>query len=237
MLSIRNSDCFVLKGSKRLTTAYWVDTIRTMSNIQIKSVQDPFDTPEVARLAVTTLTRAEAMGLLAQDDTIDCLDSAALRRVVKGISQAGIGQGFLAELSASRRPDPQQLSTALKQINEALDASPVPAYEWPGLNRILGVDLLARLIGISASSARRYLSGARSTPDEVAARLHFLALVVGDLAGAYNDIGIRRWFERSRTLLGHRSPAQLLTLQWCPEDSGPQQVRQLAHALVSSPLT
>ena len=33
---------------------------------------------------------------------------------------------------------------------------PVPAYEWPGLSRILGVDLLARLIGISASSARRY---------------------------------------------------------------------------------
>ena len=214
-----------------------MDTIQTMSNIQIQSVQNPFDVPEVARLAVTTLTRAEAMGLLAQDDTIDCLDSAALRRVVKGIAQAGIAQGFLAELSGSHSPDPQQLSNVLKQINEALDASPVPSYEWPGLNRILGIDLLARLIGISTSSARRYLSGTRSTPDEVAARLHFLALVVGDLAGAYNDIGIRRWFERSRTLLGHRSPAQLLAQQWRPEDSGPQQVRQLAHALVASPLT
>jgi hypothetical protein len=114
---------------------------------------------------------------------------------------------------------------------------PAPAYEWLGLSHILGVDLLTRLIGISTSSARRDLSGARSTPDEVAARLHFLALVIGDLAGAYNDIGIRRWFERPRTLLGHHSPVQLLTLQWRPEDSGPQQVRQLAHALVSSPLT
>ena len=227
----------VLKGVERLTLSCQMDTIWIMSNIHIQSVQTPFDAPAIARLAVTTLTRAEAMGLLAQDDTIDCLDSAALRRVVKGIAQAGIGQGFLAEFSASRSPDPQQLSAALKQINDALDASPVPAYEWPGLSRSLGVDLLARLIGISASSVRRYLSGTRSTPDEVAARLHFLALVAGDLAGAYNDIGIRRWFERSRTLLGHCSPAQLLAGQWRPEDSGPQQVRQLAHALVSSPLT
>ena len=30
----------------------------------------------------------------------------------------------------------------------------------------------------------------------IAGRLHFLATVVGDLAGAYNEIGIRRWFER-----------------------------------------
>ena len=97
--------------------------------------------------------------------------------------------------------------------------------------------MLARLVGVSVVSVRRYASGNRPTPDEVAARLHFLALVVGDLAGAYNDIGIRRWFDRVRTRLGNKTPAQLLARKWQPEDPGPQQVRQLAHALVASPAT
>ena len=88
----------------------------------------------------------------------------------------------------------------LPRVNEALDASPVPASEWPALHRVLGPDLLARLLQISTVSLRRYQSGARKTPDDVAVRLHALALMVGDLAGAYNDAGIRRWFARPRTI-------------------------------------
>jgi hypothetical protein len=67
----------------------------------------------------------------------------------------------------------------------------------------------------------------------VAARLHFLALVVGDLAGSYNDVGIRRWFHRKRTLLDGRSPASLLKGEWDPDEEGPARVRQLARDLVS----
>jgi hypothetical protein len=100
---------------------------------------------------------------------------------------------------------------------------------------ILGTELLARLLGVSTVSVQRYASGKHPTSDEVAARLHFLALVVSDLAGAYNDIGIRRWFDRVRTPLGNKAPAQLLMHPWQPEDSGPRQVRQLAHTLVASP--
>ena len=33
---------------------------------------------------------------------------------------------------------------------------------------------------------------------------------MGDLAGAYNDIGVRRWFERQRTRLDGNTPAQAL---------------------------
>ena len=76
----------------------------------------------------------------------------------------------------------------------------MPASEWPALHRVLGPDLLARLLQISTVSLRRYQSGARKTPDDVAVRLHALALMVGDLAGAYNDAGIRRWFARPRTI-------------------------------------
>jgi hypothetical protein len=30
--------------------------------------------------------------------------------------------------------------------------------------------------------------------------VHFLSLIVGDLTGAYNEIGIRQWFERKREI-------------------------------------
>ena len=70
--------------------------------------------------------------------------------------------------------------------------------------------------------------------DAVAARVHFLALAVGDLAGAYNDIGIRRWFERKRTVLEGRAPAAVFRGKWQPEDPGPLQIRDLARALVAS---
>jgi hypothetical protein len=71
----------------------------------------------------------------------------------------------------------------------------------------------------------------------VAARLHFLALVVGDLAGSYNEVGIRRWFERPRSLLGGEPPAKRLEGDWDPDDEGPARVRALAAALLSSPAT
>jgi len=100
-----------------------------------------------------------------------------------------------------------------------------------------GAETLARLVGVTASSARRYLAGTRPIPDTVAVRLHFLALVVADLAGAYNDIGVRRWFERPRKRLGGSSPAQLLAEDWSPDDDGPRRLRELAASLASSPAT
>ncbi len=109
--------------------------------------------------------------------------------------------------------------------------------EWPHLVEIFGVDQLARLLAISPSSVRRYKEHARTTPDDIAGRLHFLALVVGDLAGAYNDIGIRRWFERARTLLGNRAPQEFLRGEWHPNDPGPTKVRELARSLVAAAAT
>jgi hypothetical protein len=99
------------------------------------------------------------------------------------------------------------------------------------------MDQLAELPGISASSVRPYKDEARATPDDVAARLHFLALVAGDLAGAYNDIGIRWWFHRPRTLLEGRAPAELLTGDWSPGDPGPRRVREVARSLVAGAAT
>jgi hypothetical protein len=94
-------------------------------------------------------------------------------------------------------------------------------------------DELAALLQVSVSSLKRYQSGDRATPDTIAARLHFLALLVGDLAGSYNEIGIRRWFHRKRTQLDGRPPAALLKAEWDPDDEGPARVRELARELVS----
>src|ERR671930_296716 len=89
------------------------------------------------------------------------------------------------------------------------------------------------LDNVSVTSLKRYVSGERDTPDPVAARLHWLALIVGDLAGSYNDIGIRRWFQRKRTRLDGRAPIAFLKGDWDPDEEGPRRMRQLASELVS----
>ena len=143
----------------------------------------------------------------------------------------------ICELQLLPCSDPARLSALLKRINDALNESPAPAHEWRALQGALGLDLIAKLLSISQSSARRYISGTRSTPDTIAARLHFLAFIVDDLSGAYNDIGVRRWFDRPRNRLDGNPPARLLAGHWLPDDEGARRVRELARSLVSSPFT
>lgn len=108
---------------------------------------------------------------------------------------------------------------------------------WTELTDILGEDQLGELLGISASSVRRYGEATRTTPQPVAARLHVLALLVADLSGAYNDYGIRRWFARPRSQLDGLSPAQVLTGDWDPDGDDVARLRALAAALVAPSAT
>ncbi len=113
----------------------------------------------------------------------------------------------------------------------------MPSRETPALIALFGPDSLARLVGVSPVSARRYAAGERPVPDTIANRLHLVAIVVGDLAGSYNEYGIRRWFDRPRSVLGDRSPAELLDGDWSPDDPGPRRVLELAASLSGSPAT
>ncbi len=206
-----------------------------MAKVQRQSDPSPFEAPTVVAAAVEAFTRAHAMGLLSGQ--IARLDETAMKGLERGLADAGVARGLNLELQAAASAGPERLSVILWKISAALDESPVPDREWRAVERILGLESMAELIGISISSARRYFAGERTTPDGVAARLHFLAFVVGDLAGAYNDVGVRRWFRRPRKLLDGNTPAQLLEGDWEPHDEGPRQVRELAASLGPSPAT
>jgi hypothetical protein len=201
-----------------------------MESIHSGSVSNPTAT-ELTRLVFEAARRAEAMGLV--EPGVVRAEHDAVRHLASRVRSAGIATTPADVLRNVEHPSPQDVAALLETIVAALEASPAPAYEWKGLGRVFPPDDLAALLGISASSLKRYQSGDRDTPDPIAARLHFLALVVGDLAGSYNDIGIRRWFERKRTQLDGRSPASLLKGAWDPDAAGPSRVRELARDLVS----
>lgn len=186
--------------------------------------------PATAWQAVRVATRAEAMGLLAsgarRERMVDLIGDA-----FAALERAGIGRREIVRLDGA---DPATMADIVDRVAAALEASPHPETEWGAVTARLGDELVARLCHVSPSSLARYAHGIRTTPDPVAARLHHVALVVADLAGSYNDRGIRRWFDRPRPQLGGKSPAQLLVGDWDPDDRGPRQVADLAAALAGA---
>lgn len=77
----------------------------------------------------------------------------------------------------------------------------------------------------------------QANPDPTFARLRFLAGVMDDLAGGYDETGVRRWFDRRRTALGDRAPAEVLADGWMPDDEGPERVKRLAAGVRSAATT
>ena len=182
-------------------------------------------------LALEVWRRAEGMGLV--DANTSQLDVADIPGLLKRVGDAGIARGAALHFDNVEPPSVAEAESLLKLVIAALDSSPAPKFEWPAVSRVIEAEQLAPLLNVSASSLKRYASGERETPDDVAARLHHVALIVGDLAGAYNEVGVRRWFERKRTALNGRAPAALLAGDWNPDDSSPQKVRELARSLVA----
>lgn len=214
----------------RLTDGCQLDYIRSVDEVHSDSNDVPDGHVGVRRLAFEAARLADAMGLFQAGSS--ALDMAAIRRLIGSVTRAGIARAQAFALDNIEPPSAAEVEELLRMLIAALERSPVPRSEWPSLSRVFEPEQLSALLGISISSLRRYQSGDRVTPDDVAARLHFLALVVADLAGTYNEIGIRRWFERPRTRLEGRRPSALLKGDWDPEAPGPQKVRRLAQSLV-----
>jgi hypothetical protein len=211
------------------------DTIRSVTRLQIRSVRAPLDDPETAEAAVDVLKAMEAMGLLADD--VDELTLDVVRSVATRAAEVGVGESAAASLRSTASRSPDRAAAALRELQRALEGSPLPAFEWPAMIELFGADRLADLVGVSVASLRRYAADQRPTPDVVAARLHLIARTVAELRGAYSEVGVRRWFERTRSLLGGRSPDSLLSGEWDPDGGDAERVLALARALTASPTT
>jgi hypothetical protein len=208
-----------------------------MAIVRIDAVSDPFtlEDADLVSSAMDALLFMESMGLLSAD--VDRLDRDTLQDIAETAARAGIAQTDAARLMSEKELDPAKVRAFLERLGDSLRESPMPELELASLLDLFPHDELGTLLGASESSLRRYASGARRPPDDIAARAHYLSIVVGYLRGAYNDIGVRRWFGRRRTLLDGRTPAQLLRGKWTPDSEGAQRVRDLARALTAAPAT
>jgi len=211
--------------------------IRDVTAIHLESVSLPVGDDGTAGALGLLLCRMEAMGLLEGARAVTTLDRATLNLALSRLAAAGIGRGAVVSVGEKALADPTRLRGLVDDLNHQLEQSPVPHAEWRAMAGVLGADLLGRLVGVSASSLRRYSHGDRATPDDVAGRLHVIAMVVADLAGSYNEYGIRRWFERRRTALGGATPAAVLDGAWDADGPAAQRVRALAGALAPAPAT
>ena len=200
--------------------------------IQIATIEAPLNRPSLLGPAVALVRRALALGLLRDRGRVERLDLELLRGIAREASAAGIGQN--AALALLEGASPARLGALIERLDEALIESPLPEREIAELLRVFDLEQLAGLVGTSEVSLRRYAAGSRTVPDSVAARLHWLALTAADLAGAYNALGIRRWFERPRSQLDGRAPRELLGRDWSPDDDRVRHVRQLAAALAGA---
>jgi len=182
-------------------------------------------------LALLLVARAQLMGLLPP--VLQAVDLELLVGLAGELQKRGIATLASAALVRAARSEPiddAALAEALRATIAAVAASPHPEGEWRAARELLDDDLLARLVGVSSSSLRRYAKGDRKTPDDAAWRLHLVVQVLAALSGSYNGYGVRRWFLRPRSTLGGATPADVLE-RGEPEDEV-RRVVALAEALL-----
>lgn len=206
--------------------------IRIMPDIRVTSIAVPLDRPPLANLAMQLVRRAAALGLL-RDRPVRELNLNVVKDIAREASEHGVGQDVSAALQG-KRIGPKRLEGLIESLDRSLEGSSIPAREAQELVEVFGRDGLADLLGTSQVSIGRYLTGARPWPDEIAGRLHWLAMVVGDLRGGYNEFGVRRWFDRPRPQLGGKSPRRTLGNAWDPDARGAERVRDLAASLTGA---
>jgi hypothetical protein len=208
-----------------------------MVDLQIESIEAPLlRSAEVASLALSLVARAQTMGFLPLREGRVELDRHFLEELAELLRRRGVASRATASLArAMQEPlNDVELIDALRATLDAVDASPHPEGEWAPARELLGDELLARLLRISASSLRRYAAGDRRTPDEVAWRLHLVARLLAALVGSYNDYGIRRWFDRRRSALDGATPAELLERAETEDDERLERLLALAEQLTGA---
>jgi len=206
-----------------------------MATVRIESESMP--APEVGPVWWELLSSADGVGLISLEVGPEAPDLPLLRELLRLLDEAGVAKRLIVRLKKVDPSDPEKTGELIRGVLDALRASPLPQYEWKAMVGLFGVAELGILLNISDSSLNRYANGSRATPDLIAERLHFIALVVGDLRGAYNEVGVRRWWHRTRFALDGCAPATLLLDNWTPDDPGPRAISELAHSLLFATAT
>ena len=196
--------------------------------LRFRSAEPPFSETAVAGQAVRLLALIEALGLWEPAQLIEVLDGDVFAAALSSTAAAGVAPSAIFDWQGYSDKAPEEFARWISTVRDDLAASPVPERELPKLDLLFSTDRLAKAVGVADSSLRRYLAGGRHVPDEVANRAHLLARIVGDLAGSYNERGIRRWFERARAQLDDRAPQDILTGPWSPDDPDVARVAALA---------
>jgi hypothetical protein len=204
-----------------------------MPELRIESVAEPLASdPASAWAAAHLVARAQYVGALGSLPAAQELGRPLLEAVLSGLAGRGVARdACLALRTATSAHDSRLL---LEAAHDQLEQSPIPAGTWPVLAPVLGEELLSGLLDVSPASLRRYSQGSRTTPELVAQRLHFLALLVADLSGAYNEYGIRRWFARQRQQLGGLSPYEVLARGFDADGKAAARVRELVDSLAAA---
>lgn len=218
------SDCRIASGSKS-------DIIRSVSKLRFSSAEAPFEAVSVAGEAARLLCQAEASGLWDPQSIVTRLDSGVFAEALGAIAASGVAPARAIEWTAYADKGAEEFAGWIHGIRSDLAACPVPERELGRLEDTLGAGDTHELLGVSASAYKRYRVGLREVPDVVALRAHVVAGIVGDLAGSYNERGIRRWFKRPRPQLDGKAPSDVLSGDWNPDGEQTRRVAELARHL------
>ena len=209
--------------------------IRSMEALQIASIEKPIDNPVILRALMPVINRAWAMGVpLPGKGRPFALSLHTLQVILENARHSGIGRDIGTYIKAAPEvveQNPEEAARLFSELSRAIEESPAPATEWSPMRELFGDEELEALLNTSRQSIARYAKRERPTPDNIADRLHWLTMMVSDLAGAYNEIGIRRWFHRPRSALNGRSPLQTLGRNWSSDSVSAKKVRALAAGL------
>ena len=201
-----------------------------MTRLRFRSAEPPLDSSTTALKAGRLLAHLEAMGLLQGEGEISRLTVAILESALESAVNSGIPVD-VAEYTRSLA-DERGLSSFLDKAEAIVEENPVPT-ELPSVEAWLGPELSCEVVGVSRTSLNRYLKNARGLPDDVSWRAHLSCLLIGDLAGSYNEIGMRRWFVRPRGELDGLTPVDWLQ-KTRRADDGFEKLRSLTSPLVSA---
>jgi hypothetical protein len=201
-----------------------------MSMLRFRSAEPPFDDPLVAGRAARLLALAETMGLWEPKSIVSVLDARIVASALEAIAVRGVASFAPMEFPLAM-DQTSKLAEWLAGVLQAVRESPLPELELPRLVELFGTVRAGETLDTAESSVRRYASGERWVPDEVANRAHVIVRIVSDLAGSYNDYGIRRWFERPFSQLDGSRPIDVLSGPWDPDEPGVQRVLELAGEL------